>query len=256
MPEFRDPIAVTLDTLRSDVERNPLADSLTVRRRGEQRTRHQAIGAAAAVVLVVAAVIGVSDSLTGSTRADPGPIAVSPTPAPAQLATHPFLTGSELTGIGPYGVFQDSGAVPQDDLMQCLDVPGLADSAVVRSTVLFEPDIGEATVHEHAVRFDDPAEAAAFAERVRATAAGCPPGDPAEVTSADRGPAPAAPGAYRWSRTSTPVADGDIGYYELGVSRRGNVVVVLEWSSMGNPVAPGWVWTPVRLAAAVERAVG
>ena len=28
MPEYRDPIAVTLDTLRSDVERNPLADSL------------------------------------------------------------------------------------------------------------------------------------------------------------------------------------------------------------------------------------
>ena len=61
----------------------------------------------------------------------------------------------------------------------------------------------------------------------------------------------------RASRLTVPTADAGISYYELGIAQRGNVVVVLEWSSMGNPEGDdGWVWTPERLGTAVERAVG
>ena len=68
--------------------------------------------------------------------------------------------------------------------------------------------------------------------------ASCPQGDPAEVTTEDRPDdgslGRVADGAYRFSRLSTPTANAGIGYYELGVVREGNVVVALEWSSMGK----------------------
>ena len=58
MPD--DKLTLTLDTLRSDVERTPLADSQTVRRRGDRRTRNQAVGGALVVVALVAGVAGLS----------------------------------------------------------------------------------------------------------------------------------------------------------------------------------------------------
>lgn len=186
-------------------------------------------------------------------------------PSPSAEPTHaiaadPFLAGDDLTGIGPYGAFQTSDNAPQNQLMRCIDVADLAGTAEVRSTVLFEPDIGDASVNEHAVRFDDAGRAQTFADQLRATAEGCDPGDPAQVTSADRGPEPVTTRSYRWSRLSTPTADAGIGYYELGVAREANVVVVLEWSSMGNPLddpdpAKSWVWTTTRLQTALDRAV-
>jgi len=40
MPENNDPVTLTLSALRTDVERTPLADSRSVRRRGDRRTRN------------------------------------------------------------------------------------------------------------------------------------------------------------------------------------------------------------------------
>ena len=56
-----DPLQTTLDSLRSDVERTPLADSLSVRRRGEARSRHQAVAGALVIAALVAGAFGVAD---------------------------------------------------------------------------------------------------------------------------------------------------------------------------------------------------
>lgn len=75
----------TLTSLRSDTDRAPLADSIAVRARGNQRTRRQAVGTSLAVVAVVAGVIGVSGALTGTNKAEnlPADPTTSQTPAPA-----------------------------------------------------------------------------------------------------------------------------------------------------------------------------
>ena len=85
MPEHNDPMTHTLDTLRSDVERIPLSDSLTVRRRGDRRTRNQAVGGALAVVALVAGAAGVYGGLGGDDEASNIP-AVSPTPTESPLS--------------------------------------------------------------------------------------------------------------------------------------------------------------------------
>src|SRR5688572_14324075 len=116
MPDNRDPMSLTLEALRSDVERTPLADSLTVRRRGDQRTRRAAIGSAVAVVALVAGVVGVAGGLTGDNRTTQVP--ASPSPSAEQtldLAAGPFLRADDLTGFGGYdqaGPFIDAGQEP------------------------------------------------------------------------------------------------------------------------------------------------
>ncbi len=58
--------------------------------------------------------------------------------------------------------------------------------------------------------------------------------------------------------TFTPTADAGIGYYELGVAREANVLVVLQLNAMGNPAGEGaddWVWTSETLQTALDRAV-
>ena len=60
----------TLATLRTDVDRTPLADSSAVRARGTQRTRRQAVGISLAVVALVAGAVGIGGALTGTNKAD------------------------------------------------------------------------------------------------------------------------------------------------------------------------------------------
>ena len=48
-------------------------------------------------------------------------------------------------------------------------------------------------------------------------------------------------------------------YYELGTAQEDNVLVVLQWTSNGNPMgndSTEWVWTADRLQTALDRAVG
>ncbi len=263
-----DRIEETLRSLQLDVDRTPLPDSGSVRRQGDRRTRNQVLASAFVTVAFVAAAVGVAGNLAGDRRAVEGPPATDgPTISTSQeptlaLAAAPFLQDGDLTGIGPYGDFQDSGEAPSYQLMQCIDVPALGSLARQTSTVLFEPDIGEPSVHQHALEFASAAAAEEFVTRAGEAFATCDKGDPAEATVTDRGPeAVAAVDGLRGSRETRPTVASDIGYYELGVARESNVVAVLEWTSMGNPGGKkesDWVWvlTPERLRLALDRAVG
>jgi hypothetical protein len=122
---------------------------------------------------------------------------------------------------------------------------------------IFYSDL-DPTFSEHVLRFATAEEAAAAATGLRDAFAACPQGDPAEVTTDDRVPGALSPTAFHASRLSTPTADAGIGYYELGVAREGNVLVVLQLNAMGNPAGDGpddWVWTADRLRTALDRAV-
>ena len=61
--------------------------------------------------------------------------------------------------------------------------------------------------------------------------------------------------AVQASRTSTP-PDSEVSYYELGMVQKSNVLVVLQWHSMGKPESVDWVWDAQRLGTALDRAVG
>ena len=252
-----------LSTLRTDVDSMPLADSSAVRARGAQRTRRQAVGASLAVVALVAGAIGISGALTGTNNANNLPADRTTTTPTADrqldLAADPYLRGEDLAGIGPYAALQSNGELPSQQLMQCLDVVDLGQEAKRSGTVFFDPDLGDVTLNENLFDFPNAAAATAFVTDVSSTFATCGKGDPAEVTTTDRGPETVGDqGALRASRLSTPTADAGIGYYELGVIRDANIVVVLEWSSMGNPegdTATDWVWDANRLQTALDRAL-
>src|SRR5512133_981854 len=102
MPEHNDPMTTTLDTLRSDIERIPLSDSLTVRRRGDRRTRNQAVGGALAVVALVAGAVGIYGGLGGNDEATNLPASPSPTESPLSLSADRLLKPTDITGLGRY----------------------------------------------------------------------------------------------------------------------------------------------------------
>jgi len=92
-----DRITETLTALRADVDTVGLADSGAVRRRGNQRTRHQLAGSALAVVALLAGVIGVSGGLGSSDRTLDAPPAttgptVDTTPEPGPTTMDPPVT--------------------------------------------------------------------------------------------------------------------------------------------------------------------
>jgi hypothetical protein len=119
----------------------------------------------------------------------------------------------------------------------------------------------DAQVVEHIVRFADADAAQVGLGGLVQAFSGCDEGDPAEVTVVDRQPqnvsgVDSAQTAVHASRTGTPVQASEISYYELGVVREANVVVVLQWSSMGQPTGVDWVWDADRMTAALDRATG
>ena len=133
MPEYdsNDKLTLTLDTLRSDVERTPLADSTTVRRRGDQRTRRQAVGGAVAVVALVAGIAGVLGGAGGLDKADgqipatQNPTASTEVEKPLTLAAEPLLTPADVGNGRPVQTWQadpDARRVDQTKL-QCMPDP-------------------------------------------------------------------------------------------------------------------------------------
>ena len=266
-----DRITETLTALRSDVDRVGLADSASVRRRGEARTRNQALGAAAAVLVVVAGVVGVAGGLTGDRRAVEGPPATGgPTVSTSRepdlaLAPEPFLTAADLTGFAGYdrvGPFVDAGREPEILPQQCATRPGDWGAAELRSTLYYQ-DGSEAEVREYVLRFPDAASAgqAALKRAFADLAAFCPATvDPSEgtLTTRESQLVPGLDGAVRHSRNFVPEVASEPSYYEVATASRANVVVVLEWQASANPAGDGaadWVWTTERLQAALARAL-
>lgn len=83
---------------------------------------------------------------------------------------------------------------------------------------------------------------------------------PAEVTLAGgvtvRVPRSVAGTDGSTSRGSIPSAsaNSELSYYEMGAVAKGNVLVVLEWISMGDPgddASDAWVWTAGRSQTAI-----
>jgi hypothetical protein len=258
MPENTDPITLTLDTLRADVERNPLADSQTVRRRGDRRTRNQAVAGAVVVVALIAGVVGLYGGVGDGSRRTAPPASVSPTPATVTLAAAPFLRPNDLTDFGSYGQFTDSGKEPTVSPQECRVQPAGWGADEVKATRFFQ-DGSEAQVYEYVLRFEDPDRAVAAVDDLGSYLAGCPAVDPAEGDLTVRGPQ-AVDGladAVRASRAFVPKVASEPSYSEVAAARDGTVVVVLDWSASANPgqVSSGWTWDADRLQAALDRAV-
>ena len=269
MPEndSHDKLTLTLDALRSDVERTPLADSMTVRRRGDQRTRRQAVGGAVAVVALVAGLAGVLGGGGGFNRADaPIPASSGPTTStdveqPLTLAAEPlFPADSPLLTVGQISFVQSP---EQPDIaqtkLQCMPDPATLGATATKNG-LFYSDV-DGSFSEHVLQFPTSEAAAAASDTLKAAFEACPEGDAAEVTVDDRGPQAVGLDGFHASRTSTPTADAGIGYNETGVVRDGNVLAVLFYNGMGNPAegendtpAASWIWSAERLQAAIEAA--
>lgn len=269
-----DRIQETLRTLQPDIDRVGLADSAAVRRRGDRRTRNQAVGAGAAVLAVVAGVVGVAGGLTGDRQAVEGPPATDgPTVSTSQepepelaLAAAPFLAPADLTGLGGYdrvGPFVDAGREPEILPEQCAARPGGWGAAEVRSTRYYQ-DGSEAEVRAYVLEFATEAAAVQAAlKRAYSDLATCPATiDPSAGTLRTRDPEmpPGLPlnSAVRQSRYFVPEVASEPSYYEVASAHRANVVVVLEWQASANPAGEGasdWVWTAERLQAALGRAV-
>ena len=266
-PDSNDKLTLTLDALRSDVERNPLADSLTVRRRGDQRTRRQAVGGALALVALVAGATGLYGGLGGVDRAD-APIATggATTPAPrltAEIAAKPFVPTNFLTGLGDYdriGPFLDSSESVTVEPQACdIDPAGWGAAELVSRR--FYQDGSEATINEYVLRFDDAGQATAALLRPAADLAACPPVAPADgtVEARNRSNAPVE-GSQATSRLFTPTAASEPSYQEVVaafVPGTENVIVVLSWHAFGSGrAAVGWTFTDFQVQAALDRAVG
>lgn len=265
-----DRIEETLRTLSRDLEQAPLPDSGSVRRRGDQRTRRQALGAGVAVVAVLAGVAGIAGGLPGRTTSAP-PATTGPTVATTQETLHdleaqPFLRVEELGSFGGYdqaGPFIDAEAAPEVLPEQCATRPGSWGAAELRSTRYYQ-DGSEASIHEYVLQFGTVAEAeqAALKRAYSDLAATCPATvDPAEgtLTTRESEIVPGLDRAVRHSRYFVPEYASEPSYYEVATARRGNVVVVLEWLASGSPageVDSDWVWTAERLRTALDRATG
>lgn len=260
MPDDRDRVTTTLATLRSDVERAPLADSASVRRRGDRRARNQAVGGALAVVALVAGAAAVLGGLDGDRRATQIPATPTPTATREAVAAVPFLPVADLTGLGGYGPFVDAGEEPAIFPEQCAVRPGDWGAAQVRST-RYHQDGSEAEIREYVLLFADAgsAEQAALRRAYADLSASCPATvDPSVGTLTTRSSVlvPDLEGAVRHSRYFVPEYASEPSYYEVATAHRANVVVVLEWQASANPgeVSDWWTWDADRLQTALDRA--
>jgi hypothetical protein len=258
-----DRIRDTLTALRVDADATPIAAADQVRRRGQARTRHQAIAGLAAVVFVVigaGAIFGLGGTDKAQTQLPANP---TPTPKALSLAVDPLLRADDVTGVGVYESFQRN-TDPVDETarpMQCMPSPTTL-GAPEGKAALYYSDL-DATFLEHVLRFPDEAAAGQAVTQLAAAFASCDPGPASSATVVDRGPTrtPGTEGVSETlhaSRLTTPKVDGEVSYYELGVARTANVVVVLEWSSMGNPHGRSGepVWPDELLDITAHRATG
>jgi hypothetical protein len=263
MPEHNDPMTNTLDTLRSDVERISLSDSLTVRRRGDRRTRNQAVGGALAVVALVAGAAGIYGGLGGDDEATNIP-AVSPTPteSPLSLAADPLLKPTDITGLGRYGSLPVLQAPGAPDLTAppgvCQIRPTKWGAAELHATRFYQ-DGSTVDILEVVLRYDTAEQAKVALDQPGTDLALCPEPDPADGTLEVRPPEtmPEVDDGVHVARYFTPSAASEPSYYEVAAARTSNVVVVLTWAAddtpSGNP--DSWAWSGDQLQTALDRAL-
>jgi hypothetical protein len=263
MPEHNDPMTNTLDTLRSDVERIPLSDSLTVRRRGDRRTRNQAVGGALAVVALAAGAAGLYGGLGGDDEASNIP-AVSPTPEPTvALASDPLLRPSDLSVLGRYASGGPVLAAPQaPDLnppAEACQVRPNAWGAQQTYAKSFYQDGSTVYILEVVLRYDTAEQAKTALDQPGTDLALCPEPAPTDGTLEVRPPETMAEvgDGVHLARYFTPSAASEPSYYEVAAARTSNVVVVLTWAAddtpSGNP--DSWAWSGAQLQTALDRAV-
>jgi hypothetical protein len=171
----------------------------------------------------------------------------APTATVHSLAADPLLRSSDVVVAGTQLTFQLSpDPVPEDQRpLQCIASPTTLGAADGKAGQLFADP--EGTVLEHVLRFADATAAADAVQELAVAFASCTKGDPNEATVDDRGPLRAegvggVTETLHAARLTTPTANAGLAYYELGIARSSNVVVVLEWSSMGKPVADKKAW--------------
>lgn len=258
-----DPIEERLRTLTVDVDALGTPDSGAVRRRGDQRVRHQAIGSALGVVAVAVGLAGLAGGLVGDREAVQGPPAEGPSVSTTReevldLAADPLLRGEDIGTVGRYGGFQRSPVAVDYEVapLRCITSPVELGAQQVAATTFFSEL--DPNVRQHVLRFADAASARTALAVPATDFATCPQGDPAqeEVTDRPGESLTVADEALRASRSSIPQYASEPFYYELALVREDNVVVVLEWTSMGRPDGVAWVWTEQRLETALERALG
>jgi hypothetical protein len=173
-----------------------------------------------------------------------------------ELTTDAFLRDADVDTIGAYENIQRStDPVSYQPKLVCIEGPTTW-GATRTLTQLYFSDL-DATFYEHVLHYPSAAAAAAGVETVLSQLGSCEVDKQHPKRITQRGPEPVAdaPDSVRASWLSTAQADSEVYYYELGIRRVGNVVAVLEWSSMGNPEKQdGWVWTADRLNLAAQRA--
>jgi len=246
MPDNHDPVTLTLSALRTDVERTPLADSRSVRRRGDRRTRNQAVGGALAVVALVAGVIGVSGSFSGNDLAEQVPaetpsVSISQSPNPT-TGTRLVLDSSVLLGPG------DMPPAPNQDFIlgKTLDPATSTDAAERFVTVCGAGPTGATTPRDALMRtFYSELDASGWqwvAEYATADEAGqlwtdlmtgctADGADVAELTTTAT--QPGVPAAFRASRFSA-VPNSEYNGEVVGIARIDNVVVVIGLRAMAR----------------------
>ncbi|HYN75141.1 MAG TPA: hypothetical protein VEV13_03000 [Candidatus Limnocylindria bacterium] len=247
-----------LRALHTDTDGVMLADASSVRRRGTRRRRTTQAGTLLGVAVLAVGVVGVAGTLTDR-RASAPPATSTPTPTEPvlTLSADPFLRAADIGPIGPYlGFTQADGTSAGAPRIPCLSAPTTW-GATSASSHLYFSDL-DATFSETVLVFPDATSAAAAAARTGAEFSACPTGSAADATVEDRAAEAllvSSGEGYRLSRTTTPTADADVSYAETAVARRGNIVVVLDWGSMGSPDGgTGWAWSPELVSAALNDA--
>src|SRR6476469_4174254 len=244
MPEHNDPMTNTLDTLRSDVERIPLSDSLTVRRRGDRRTRNQAVGGALVVVALVAGAAGIYGGFGGDDEATNLPASRTPTESPLPLAADPLLKATDITGLGRYG---------NHPLLQ---PPGTPDLTAPPNACQIRPTKWGAQELQ-ATRFYQDGSTVGILEVVLRYATAEPATSEGTLEVRPPETMPEVSDGVHVARYFTPSAASEPSYYEVAAARTSNVVVVLTWAAddtpTGNP--DSWAWSGDQLQTALDRAL-
>ncbi len=246
-----------LRALHTDTDGMILAESSSVRRRGDRRRRMTQAGTVLGVAVLAVGVVGVAGTLNNRPAAAP-PAATSPDPSASAAATvvaaDPFLRARDVAPIGPYASFVPGEEGTGQMTLRCLSEPASWGATSIKSLRFFS-DL-DATFVQTVLQFSDEASAQAAALQPRVDFAGCP-GDSEDGAVADRSQdLGVGSQSYQLSRLKTPTGDAGLSYTEVAVARNGTVVVVLDWSSLGSPVdAPGWAWTPEQIGIALNRAV-